>query len=135
MKKHQFISIIIAILIAPAIAIAFFQKPVSAPEFGELTKDTLTAKTCTYTTFTASTTAAKALSIKTDRVSLLVQNTAATSSARVFLQATSTGVASTTGVVVLASSSYSPNFIWPGEVYVITPTGSAGLVIQECSTK
>ncbi len=132
MNKKDLTILIAAIIIAPIVAWYVLSSLSSGNgTFGQLTPDTVRGGTNTYTSYTASSGASMALDINTARAGLEIQNTGATNAVRVYLQATSTGVTSTNGIYLAPNGgSYTPEFTWPGQVWVITPSGTSSVVIQ-----
>jgi len=127
MKKETIIQTAVVII---AIFIAAFIFSPSGENLGQINVDTVRVGTNTYTAATASTTATEVLDINTGRVGLECQNQG-TNDVRIFLQATSTGVTSTSGFVIAKNGSYVPEFLWPGKVFVITASGTSTVVCQE----
>ena len=104
--------------------------PNSSSELGSITRDTLRGQSNTYTQHIASTTASRALTSDTGRIDFDSFNTG-DNNVRMFLQSTSTGVSATSGIPLASTTgSYSPNFTWVGEVWVITPSGTSSVILQ-----
>jgi hypothetical protein len=82
--------------------------------------NTIVGKTNTYTSGIASSTASRLLEANSGRSGLYLQVTGATTSVRFWLQSTSTGVSSSSGIYVKPGGSYTPEFVWFGEVWMIT---------------
>jgi hypothetical protein len=108
----------------------FIVNPSKAP-LGSVTRDTLRCDSLTYTQFVASTAAAKAVASQSGRTALRIQNVS-TSTVYAFLQATSTDVAVRKGIQLKDGETYTSDFFWPGEVWMIAAQNGATTTIQEC---
>ena len=139
--KNIFLSALVAALVA-SVAVILFQKPqdvyVQNAPAGSVTKDTRLGQANTYTTGVATTTFSRALSERFNRCGLEIQNDDATSSLRVFLSATSTGFTSSTGILIDPKGTYTPEYNWPLDVWVVrdefAATGTS-YVMQETTCK
>ena len=125
MKK---LIITIAIIVIAIIGLSFLIKGNSP--VGSIGADVVLGKTNTYTAFTASSTASRARVVDTGRIGLEIQNIGS-NNVYVFLQATSTGVVAEQGIKIVQNGSYTPEFNWWSEIWVITSTGTSTVVIQE----
>jgi len=92
--------------------------------------DTIRGSANTYAYQIASTTASLVSDFK-NRAALECVNNGA-NNVHLYLTATSTGVNATSGILMVANGgSYTPEFIWPGQIWVISETGTSSVVCQE----
>jgi len=97
---------------------------------GSIAFDTIDAKSLTYTAKEASTTVERLLTADAARGSLTLFNYGATNAVRFFFQATSTGATATSGIRVGTTSSYEPNFVWRGEVWMRSESATSSVGAQ-----
>ena len=99
---------------------------------GSVTRDTVRGTTNSYSSSTATTTPVRVLTADSGRVALELWNEAGVAT-KFWLQSTSTGVVASKGIRLTAGGSYTPEFVWLGEVWVITESGTSTVGAQ--STK
>ncbi|MCL5071586.1 MAG: hypothetical protein M1308_11940 [Actinobacteria bacterium] len=98
--------------------------------FGQVNVDTIRGSSNSYTSHIASSSASRVLDFG-NRMALECVN-GGSNAVHLYLTSTSTGVVATSGIFLASSGgSYTPEFVWPGQVWVITETGTSSVVCQE----
>lgn len=127
--KNIIISSLIAIFATIGITALI---PKSAPlQSGQINADIRRMNSNTYTYHMGSSTASRFLLNTAGCLGLEIENTNGNAT-RIYLQATSTGVFATSGIRLAVGQSYTPEFVWTGEGWTITESGTSSLTIQ-CS--
>lgn len=124
--KNVIISTIISLLLVIGV-VTWVSKSLN---FGQVNVDTIKGSSNSYTYHTASTTASLVLDFN-NRAALECVNSGASNAVHLYLTSTSTGITATSGIFMAANGgSYTPEFVWPGQVWAITETGTSSVVCQ-----
>lgn len=127
--KNIIISVTIGILLTVIVVLLAggFQKGQFTG--GQINADTRRGSSNTYTAFAASSTASLALADTAGCLGLEIQVISGNNT-RVYLQATSTGVTASNGIRLALGQGYTPEFLWTGQIWAITETGTSTVGIQ-----
>lgn len=125
--KNIVIPLIISIVFSAIFIFVFNQPGIIS---GGINVDTIRGSSNSYAYQTASTSASLVSDFNNRAVMECVNNGA--NDVHLYLTSTSTGVNATSGILMVANGgSYSPEFVWPGQVWVVSETGTSSVVCQE----
>lgn len=134
MKNSTLLSIVIACILVTCAGIGIvLSTNTPAPANLQGTGiDAIRGSSNTYTAHMASSGVSQVVAARDGRVGLRIENTGGgAADVRVYLQSTSTGATAASGIRLAEKEEYVPDFVWEGEVWVITTTGTSTVVVQE----